>query len=184
MRSIIISCVVSLLTSCNPPIELKTSPFDPNMGRTVQDLKDWGFNVQSLDDGICVYSKNISDSIEMYFYLDFEDDCNMTTGQGVVINLDTINFHVTREQILRDNDDKWFDMNKGEFKKDSLKILGLLKAFGGTKASNAKRLGVSTQLMFEVKQNDSGRIVPCTYSGYPQNQKTLTFEQTWQNPRK
>ena len=170
----------SIFTSCSQVLELKKSPFEPNLNATVDNLRQWGFEVQSSEDGVCVYTKDISSSIHMFFYLDhFNDNCYKTTGQGIIVDLDTLGYHVSFDEIVGNNDDKWFAQNQEEFQKDSLKIIDILKTYNGLKISNAKRLARSADLIFDVNSADSKDIVKCVYTAYPDNQKALIFEKTW-----
>ena len=173
--------LLGILANCSREMHLKESPFEINTNTTVEDPKRWGFEVKSLDDGICVYTKDISRNVCMYFYLDFDDDCRKTTGQGIVIKLDTLGYHATFDEIVGNNEEKWFQRNRQEFRKDSLRIVELIEGYNGIIASHTKRLGGSTDLIFDVKSTIRNITVECRYTAYPQNQKTLHFELTWTN---
>jgi len=174
--------VLIILISCNRTLELKINPFEPNFNATLDNLRQWGFeNKFFLDDGVCIYTKNIEQRIDMYFYLNVGDDCYKTTGQGIIIRLDTLGYHATFDELVPNNQDEWFLQNQQEFKKDSLEIINLLKTYNGTKVSNTERHGGSENLKFNVKATDSKEIYECIYSAYPQNQKALNFEITWTN---
>jgi len=173
--------LVFILFSCVKSQKLKTNPFTPNINVTVEDLENWDFEVTTIDGGFCVYEKQLSEEILMCFYLSFEDDCMSTTAQEIVINLDSVQPKVSEEELFESNFDEWYESNCNEFQKDSLKILAIISKYGGIKTSDAKRLGSSEILTFNIKQKISNKILECNYAVYPNAVKKLRIETHWKD---
>jgi hypothetical protein len=171
--------VLTILVSCNRKLELRINPLDPNYNTTADNLNQWGFKVTTIDHEYCIYKKRLTEKSEMYFYLHYEDNCFKTTGQGIIIELDTLGFHAAYNEYANNNLNKWFEQNRQEFQKDSLKIIDLLKTYNGFIASVPRRLASSANIIFNVASNNSSDIYECVYTAYPENIKTLTFEKIW-----
>ncbi|UZR97974.1 hypothetical protein [Chondrinema litorale] len=167
------------LISCNNRKELKTNLFETNPNTTVEDLTSWGFEVTTIDCGFCSYKKDLSESVTMNFLFTFDDDCFNTHGQTIKIRLDTLLQQVSDEDFLNSDIDKCYALNRIEFEKDSLKIIDILKSYNGIKVSNAKRLGSSESLIFDINTIDSDSTIECTYYAYPFTQKVISVEQYW-----
>jgi len=135
--------VLTILISCSKTLELKVNPFELNFNATIDDLGRWGFeNKFYLNNGACIYTRNIQQRVDMYFYLSVEDDCYKTTGQGITINLDTLEYHVTSDELVPPRLDQWFLQNRQEFNKDSLEIIDLLNTYGGQRFQTQSDMGI------------------------------------------
>ena len=152
----------------------------PNSDATLENLSEWGFHRSFyMADGGVTYAKDIQKGIHMYFLFN-GDDGSKIAGQGMIIELDTLDYQVAVDEIVPDLQDECFLRNQQEFKKDSLVILDLLKTYSATKISNTERHAAS-DLQFSVKAKDSNDIYQCIYSAYPQRRKALSIEITWAN---
>jgi len=177
MKVIIIIFILVSLFSCEKALELKTSPFEPNTSAAEPDMKRWGFELTTASCGFCVYTKKISDQVEMYFYFDFEDNCYQSTGQGTSIDLGPHHTFMTDHDM--DKYDSLYSLNKLEFQRDSLKVKHVLDSLQADKISNTMRLGQSSRLIFMFRPKNSSDTIDCTYNAFTNNRKELNFEIVW-----
>lgn len=170
--------IIFLFFSCQKGNDLSTYPFQPITDANRDDLIRWGFEAEIIDDGFCSYAKAISRQVKIYFMMNFEDECYQTNLQGIQIQLDSLK-KIIYEGGANEEVDFFYQLNKKEFYKDSLKILDIITKYGGEKISNTSRLEDSEDLEFKVKDTVTGAIFDCLYTGYPSSIKRVYMEHSW-----
>ena len=82
---ILLLIIIPIIHSCEYS-KVSVDPHYPNVGITVGDLKKNGWELTTVDHGICVYSK-INYSQNLVFYLDTNDTCELVNSQEIYITL-------------------------------------------------------------------------------------------------
>lgn len=144
MRATLLWTILILAASCRQEQTLNLNPLQPNEGLYKSDLEKLGFEMSSADDGLCVYRQRI-DSLDIYFIMDFDDDCNKVKLQGIKFPFDTFEMPSESDSIK---------LTMGEFpmdiEGDSITIEKIINDLGGKIVSN--RIGAwPTHCRYEVK---------------------------------
>jgi hypothetical protein len=91
-----------LIIGCSEPKQVDLNPYNPNIGITVKELEQSGWQLTTADDGVCVY-KNQDVNPKLVFYMDMQEDCKTVLSQELYIDLDYeqeqagADFEVTKE---------------------------------------------------------------------------------------
>ena len=75
-----------LIIGCSEPKQVDLNPYNPNIGITVKELEQSGWQLTTADDGVCVY-KNQDVSTKLVFYMEMHDDCKTVVSQQLYIDL-------------------------------------------------------------------------------------------------
>jgi hypothetical protein len=146
MRNKIIALYIGVaLFGCSKR-EVNWNPYYPNYGITKNEIIGNVFALSSADDGICVYSKRIGNK-HFYFYLSFENSCEVVETQVLDITL--------RKNIRFDpyNPDQPIEFTL----KDSISIVEVLEAYKAKKTSNFGK-GDECTSTFKAR-NEEGKIL-------------------------
>ncbi len=129
MRQIFfISIITIFLYSCKNR-KVNIDPHYPNFEITVKDLKKNGWEISTMDDGVCVYSKR-NFKPYLVFYLDINEDCEIVRSQEFYI---VLNYpYQYKYETLQDNDKP---INENELVSE---IDSILSTFNAKKKSKFK----------------------------------------------
>ena len=75
-----------LIIGCSEPKQVDLNPYNPNIGITVKELEQSGWQQTTADDGVCVY-KNQDVRPKLVFYMDMQEDCKTVLSQELYIDL-------------------------------------------------------------------------------------------------
>lgn len=150
----VIGIIISLniMTACSKPQQVSLDPYYPNYGIKVKDLKRGGYQLTTVDDGVCVYS-NDAEKFDLVFYGKMEEECKSVHMQELYIypNEKPGNYD--------------FDESKGRIvtAQDSINFLNILKPYGTTSIFNIHNINLCVA-RFYGKNND-GKVIEWSATG-------------------
>ena len=169
MRVTLLWTILLITASCRQERTLNLNPLQPNEGLYKSDLELLGFEMSSAEDGLCVYSQKF-DSLDVYFIMDFDDDCNKVKLQGIAFPFDT--FEIPSESDSIRLTTREFPM---DIEGDSIAIGKIINDLGGKIVSN--RIGAwPTHCRYEVINITTDKMFSASIYYGTDSKKYLTIE--------